>query len=198
VKTFTFIDARTLFAQSAAQFDSSQAAVKDKSRSSSKCPKLVGPADMTDAYKTGVFTTSWIRARTISERKRWRCSQLIKFSLVLKAKILWILIYLWITKQTNLYLLLWQGPVKFCSLNPTVYCHTGDHLEVPAIDGRVNGSERSGMVWHGLDWSGSGYEQVAGTCKCGNEPSGSIKFRDFLISWGNVSYSGRTLLYGFS
>ena len=28
---------------------------------------------------------------------------------------------------------------------------------------------------HGLDCSGSGQEQVAGSCKCGNEPSGSIQ-----------------------
>jgi len=28
---------------------------------------------------------------------------------------------------------------------------------------------------HGLDWSGSEYEQVLGFCKCGNELSGSIK-----------------------
>jgi hypothetical protein len=28
---------------------------------------------------------------------------------------------------------------------------------------------------HGLDLSGSGYGQVAGTCKYGNETSGSIK-----------------------
>ena len=27
----------------------------------------------------------------------------------------------------------------------------------------------------GLDQAGSGQEQVAGTCECGNEPSGSIK-----------------------
>ena len=32
---------------------------------------------------------------------------------------------------------------------------------------------------HGLDWSGSGQGQVAGTCKRGNEPSGSIKRRLF-------------------
>jgi hypothetical protein len=28
---------------------------------------------------------------------------------------------------------------------------------------------------HGLDRAGSGKEQVAGTCECENEPSGSIK-----------------------
>jgi len=29
---------------------------------------------------------------------------------------------------------------------------------------------------YGLDRAGSGYGQVAGTCECGNEPSGSIEF----------------------
>jgi hypothetical protein len=33
---------------------------------------------------------------------------------------------------------------------------------------------------HGLDWSGSGYGQLAGTCDCGNGPSGSIKCGKFL------------------
>ena len=32
----------------------------------------------------------------------------------------------------------------------------------------------------GLDLTGSGQGQVAGTCDCGNEPSGSIKCREFL------------------
>ena len=31
-------------------------------------------------------------------------------------------------------------------------------------------------VW-GLDWVGPGYGQVADTCECGNEPSGSHKMR---------------------
>ena len=31
-----------------------------------------------------------------------------------------------------------------------------------------------------LNWSGSGYRQVVGTCKRSNEPSGSRKFSDFL------------------
>ena len=39
---------------------------------------------------------------------------------------------------------------------------------------------RNGIGEHGLDWSGSRYEKVAGTCKCGNEPSGSIKYGEFL------------------
>ena len=32
----------------------------------------------------------------------------------------------------------------------------------------------------GLDRSGSGSGQLAGICKCGNEPSGSIKRVEFL------------------
>ena len=35
------------------------------------------------------------------------------------------------------------------------------------------------MWWHGLDRSGSGQGQVAGTCECGNEPSVSIKCGEF-------------------
>ena len=35
-------------------------------------------------------------------------------------------------------------------------------------------------VW--TDRAGSGYGQVAGTCECGNEPSGSIKCGEFLDS----------------
>ena len=36
------------------------------------------------------------------------------------------------------------------------------------------------MWGYGLDRAGSGYGQVAGTCECGDEPSGSIKCREFL------------------
>ena len=32
----------------------------------------------------------------------------------------------------------------------------------------------------GLDRSGSGKGQVAGSCECGNEPSGSVKCEEFL------------------
>ena len=35
-------------------------------------------------------------------------------------------------------------------------------------------------MWeYGLDRAGSGQGQVAGTCECSNEPSGSIKCGDF-------------------
>jgi len=33
---------------------------------------------------------------------------------------------------------------------------------------------------NGLDWSDSGQGQVAGSCDCGNEPSGYIKCGKFL------------------
>jgi hypothetical protein len=32
------------------------------------------------------------------------------------------------------------------------------------------------MGWYGLDWSGSGYGPVEGSCDRGNELSGSIKY----------------------
>jgi hypothetical protein len=47
-------------------------------------------------------------------------------------------------------------------------------------DNTKMGSSGSGMWRCGLDGAGSGYGQVAGICKCGNEPSGSIKCREFL------------------
>ena len=37
------------------------------------------------------------------------------------------------------------------------------------------------MWGHGLDRAGLGYGQVAGTCECGSEPSGSIKCGEFLV-----------------
>jgi hypothetical protein len=36
------------------------------------------------------------------------------------------------------------------------------------------------MWGYGLDRSGSGWGQVAGICECGNEPSGSVKWEEFL------------------
>jgi hypothetical protein len=38
----------------------------------------------------------------------------------------------------------------------------------------------SGMWGYGLDRTGSGQGQVAGTCECGNENSDSIKWGEFL------------------
>jgi len=43
-----------------------------------------------------------------------------------------------------------------------------------------NGFLGSGMRGHGLRRAGSGEGHVAGICECGNEPSGSIKCREFL------------------
>jgi len=36
------------------------------------------------------------------------------------------------------------------------------------------------MWGYGLDCAGSELGLVAGTCECGNEPSGSIKWAEFL------------------
>jgi len=53
----------------------------------------------------------------------------------------------------------------------------------PDIDGRIilrwifRKWEAQG---YGLDQAGSGQGQMAGTCESGNEPSGSIKCREFL------------------
>jgi hypothetical protein len=53
-----------------------------------------------------------------------------------------------------------------------------DHLEDQDVDGRII------FIWifrkWGLDRAGSGYIQVAGTCECDNELSGSIKCGEFL------------------
>jgi len=36
-------------------------------------------------------------------------------------------------------------------------------------------------MWvYGLDWASPGYRQVADACECGNEPSGSVKWGEFL------------------
>ena len=56
------------------------------------------------------------------------------------------------------------------------------HLEDPGIDERIilRWIYRNWVGRHGMDGSGSGYEQVADTCECGNEPSSSIKCGKFL------------------
>ena len=57
-----------------------------------------------------------------------------------------------------------------------------DLLEDPGFDGniRVRWMWKKCYVsaWTRSIWLGQG--QVAGTCKCGNEPLGSIKCREFL------------------
>jgi hypothetical protein len=56
-----------------------------------------------------------------------------------------------------------------------------DHLEEPDVDGKIILRWIfSGMWGHGLERVGTGYGQVAGTCKCGNEPSVSIKCGEIL------------------
>jgi len=52
----------------------------------------------------------------------------------------------------------------------------------PVVDGRII------LIWifrkwdvgYGMNRAGSGWGQVAGTCVCGNEPSGFIKCGKFL------------------
>ena len=39
---------------------------------------------------------------------------------------------------------------------------------------------RGGIWVCGLDWAGPEQGQVVDACECGNEPSGSIKFGEFL------------------
>ena len=56
------------------------------------------------------------------------------------------------------------------------------HLEDPGVDGRIilKCIFRKWDGGHGQDRSGSEQGQVAGTCERGNEPSGSIKYGEFL------------------
>ena len=56
-----------------------------------------------------------------------------------------------------------------------------DHLEHPRIGGRIilRLIIRKWDGGHGLDQRDSGEGQVAGTCECGNEPSGPIKCGEF-------------------
>jgi hypothetical protein len=52
-----------------------------------------------------------------------------------------------------------------------------DHWGDPDVDGRIILGRifRKWDVGYGLDWAGSGYRQVAGTCECNNKPSLPIK-----------------------
>jgi hypothetical protein len=52
----------------------------------------------------------------------------------------------------------------------------------PGVDGKIKFRWifRKQEVGYGLDQTGSGQGQVAGTCKCGNETLGSIKCVEFL------------------
>jgi hypothetical protein len=56
--------------------------------------------------------------------------------------------------------------------------HWGDS----SLDGRIilRWIFRKWDVGYGMEWVGSGWRQMAGTCVCGNEPSGSIKCEELL------------------
>jgi hypothetical protein len=56
------------------------------------------------------------------------------------------------------------------------------HLEEPGVDERIilRWILRKWDVEYGLDRTGQGQGQVAGTCECGDERSGSIKCGEFL------------------
>jgi hypothetical protein len=62
------------------------------------------------------------------------------------------------------------------------YLMDRDHLGDPGVNWRIilRWIFRKLGVGYGLDRGGSGYRQLAGTCECGNEPSGSIKCGEFL------------------
>jgi hypothetical protein len=49
-----------------------------------------------------------------------------------------------------------------------------DHLEDLGVHERII------LKWSFKKWDGEGIGQVAGACKCGNEPSGFIKCKEFL------------------
>jgi hypothetical protein len=55
-------------------------------------------------------------------------------------------------------------------------------FEDPGVDGKIilRWIFRKWDVGFGLDRAGSGEGEVAVTCECGNEPSGSIKCGEFL------------------
>jgi hypothetical protein len=56
-----------------------------------------------------------------------------------------------------------------------------NHLEDPGIDGRIilRWIFRIWVWGYGMYRAGSGLGQVADTCECSNEPSGSIKCGEF-------------------
>jgi len=55
-----------------------------------------------------------------------------------------------------------------------------DDWEDPGADGRRVNLQEVGFGGDGIDRSGSGRGHVSGTCKRGNEPSGSMKCEEFL------------------
>ena len=54
-----------------------------------------------------------------------------------------------------------------------------DHWGDLSVDGWII-SPGGGMWVYGLDWAGPGYRQVAEACECGNGPSGSVKYGEYL------------------
>jgi len=70
------------------------------------------------------------------------------------------------------------------------------HLEDPGVDGRIILRWVFRVGCGGMDWMiWLMIWNVEGTCECGNEPSGSIKRREFL-DWEPVCFWRRTLLHG--
>jgi hypothetical protein len=55
-----------------------------------------------------------------------------------------------------------------------------DHFEDSSIYGSIKPVFEAWDGGHGLDGSGSGLEQVAGSCEYGHEPLGSVKCGAFL------------------
>jgi hypothetical protein len=74
-----------------------------------------------------------------------------------------------------------------------------DHLEGPCVDERII-LKRIFRKGYG-DMIGSNWLRMGadgGNCESGNEPSGSIKYGEFLVYLNPVSFSRRTPLYGVS
>jgi hypothetical protein len=53
-----------------------------------------------------------------------------------------------------------------------------DHLGEPGVDGRIMLRHFQDVGCGGMDWIE--LAKVVGTCECGNEPLGSIKWEEFL------------------
>jgi len=58
----------------------------------------------------------------------------------------------------------------------------------------LGGCWRNRMRGSGMDCSGSGQGQMAGTCECDDELLGYVNGGNFLVSWGHVRFWIRTLL----
>ena len=58
-----------------------------------------------------------------------------------------------------------------------------DHLGSLGVDGLImlEWISREWMWVCGLEWAGTGYGHVAGSCECGNEHSGSIKCCEYFM-----------------